>query len=243
MLELPNVTLVSVGNGAGELTKEALKDCLKLVKPAAVHHWGNAPLGLGETHHMAHVSTMMGYVKILWRFIPFYVETSHLLHFQWDGWILNPEAWTDEFLTYDYVGALWPWHAYYRVGNGGFSLRSTYLMQHVAKYPDKFPEVKQEDEGLCRTYRAKLEAWGAKYAPEQMAKRFSVEHGRPGNLKPFGFHDCRNWPRLLGWEETLRRVSLANDYVKAKLEFKALMKSVDYYRRTIGATASSQAAD
>lgn len=36
-----------------------------------------------------------------------YIETPHVLVVQYDGFILNPDAWTDEFLEYDYVGAPW----------------------------------------------------------------------------------------------------------------------------------------
>ena len=34
-----------------------------------------------------------------------HVDTSHVLTFQTDGFILNPQAWTDNFLKYDWVGA------------------------------------------------------------------------------------------------------------------------------------------
>ena len=67
-----------------------------------------------------------------------YVNTSHVLIIQYDGFILNPDAWTDEFLKYDYIGAPWlvdNWSVEkfdfpkelmgkLVVGNGGFSLRS-----------------------------------------------------------------------------------------------------------------------
>ena len=35
-------------------------------------------------------------------------RTSHVLVTQWDGFVLDAGAWTDDFLAYDYVGAVWP---------------------------------------------------------------------------------------------------------------------------------------
>ncbi len=36
-----------------------------------------------------------------------YVATPFALVIQYDGFILNPDAWRDEFLDYDYIGAPW----------------------------------------------------------------------------------------------------------------------------------------
>lgn len=36
-----------------------------------------------------------------------YIETDYVLIVQYDGFILNPKAWMDEFLEYDYIGAPW----------------------------------------------------------------------------------------------------------------------------------------
>ena len=66
-----------------------------------------------------------------------HVETSHALVVQWDGYVVNPDAWTDAFLDVDYCGAPWPWgDDDRRVGNGGFSLRSRRLIDALAS-----PEV------------------------------------------------------------------------------------------------------
>ena len=39
----------------------------------------------------------------------------------------------------------------------------------------------------------------------------------------FGFHGIWNWPRVLRREALLRRIELANDYVRAKVEWPELM--------------------
>ncbi len=43
---------------------------------------------------------------VIWELDKF-VDTPHVLIVQHDGFILNPRAWTDEFLNYDYIGAPW----------------------------------------------------------------------------------------------------------------------------------------
>jgi len=60
------------------------------------------------------------------------IDTQFTLVTQWDGYVINAEAWTEEFLDYDYIGARWIGDVVkaagsppeYNVGNGGFSLRS-----------------------------------------------------------------------------------------------------------------------
>ena len=37
------------------------------------------------------------------------MRTPHVLLIQWDGFVVNPSAWSDEFLDFDYVGARWGW--------------------------------------------------------------------------------------------------------------------------------------
>ena len=38
-----------------------------------------------------------------------HIETTHMLIIQDHGFVVNPSAWTDEFLEYDYIGAPWAW--------------------------------------------------------------------------------------------------------------------------------------
>lgn len=70
-----------------------------------------------------------------------YIETSHVLIVQADGFVLNPGLWNPGWLDYDYVGAPWPETLRVgkyviplanRVGNGGFSLRSRRLLKMTA---------------------------------------------------------------------------------------------------------------
>ena len=75
-----------------------------------------------------------------------YIETTHALIVQWDGKILNPSKWTEDFLNFDYIGApLIPrnddfeycrdeFNSFYTVGCGGFSIRSKELLKAPTKY-------------------------------------------------------------------------------------------------------------
>jgi hypothetical protein len=156
-----------------------------------------------------------------------FVKTSHVLIIQYDGFILNPEAWTDEFLKYDYIGAPW-WHRdNYNVGNGGFSLRSKKLLE-VLQNDSHIDTKGPEDHLICRSYGSYLQQKGIKFAPESLAHTFSIEGalGRP--FKPvkygsiwtneFGFHgfgktDIRNWERFNEFKEESKE-SLATAFKK-----------------------------
>ena len=102
------------------------------------------------------------------------------------------------FMHYDYIGAAWN---HYPVGdqrvfqgNGGFSLRSRRLMEVVATDP-AIRRRHPEDRRICRDYRPHLEqAHGIRFAPEDVARRFSIEgYGQTNrtHTTEFGFHGVR----------------------------------------------------
>jgi hypothetical protein len=101
-----------------------------------------------------------------------HIETDFFLTVQPDGYILNGSAWEDEFLQYDLIGAPWFWDRV--VGNMAFCIRSTRLAKELqsAEYPETFPM----DVNICRKYREALEKKGFKWAPHEVAARFSVEN-------------------------------------------------------------------
>lgn len=127
-----------------------------------------------------------------------YVDSDVLL-VQNDGYILDGTKWNDEFLEYDYVGAPWPPQTHFkdgeeiRVGNGGFSYRSKNLLDAPKilglEFTDKETGYWHEDGFLCVHYRDALEAYGIKFAPVEVAARFSRELEVPETVKEtFGFH-------------------------------------------------------
>ena len=73
-----------------------------------------------------------GYSKFCISDMAKHIDTSHVLIIHPDGYIQNPSAWNDEWLTYDYVGSSWWFKDGKNVGNGGFSLRSKKLLDILA---------------------------------------------------------------------------------------------------------------
>ena len=119
-----------------------------------------------------------------------HISTAHALCIQWDGYVLNAQAWDASFLDYDYIGSVWPQFGDgHRVGNGGFSLRSKRLLEACRDLP--FNGSQPEDVLIGRIWRTRLENQGLKFAPEDVARRFSYERLRPSGQE-FGFHGAFN---------------------------------------------------
>jgi len=148
------------------------------------------------------------YSRFVLRLLPAYITTSHVLVTQWDGFVVDGSAWRDEFLQYDYIGAVWHDQPPGRnVGNGGFSLRSQRCLQ--AGLDPHITDLHPEDEMLCRRHRGWLESeHGLRYAPAELASQFAFENIEPGGTC-FGFHGPYNLPRwldeatLLQWLDAL----------------------------------------
>jgi hypothetical protein len=116
-----------------------------------------------------------------------YIKTDFVLSVHWDGYIINANAWQPEFLNYDYIGAIWPWHPEgLRVGNGGFSLRSKRLLELTASSGFVYKD-RNEDDLICHVNRDYLVRNGVRFAPEELARYFSFERELT-NIETFGFH-------------------------------------------------------
>lgn len=152
-----------------------------------------------------------------------HINSSHVLVVQWDGYVVNPNAWTDEFLAYDYIGAPWEFHNdEYRVGNGGFSLRSKKLLE--ALQDTDITDFHPEDDAICRKYRPLLEKrYGIRFAPEELAKRFSFESIIPKKM-PFGFHALHNMGAILAPEELPEFISELSPNIVQSNQYALLCK-------------------
>jgi hypothetical protein len=240
-LHLPDVTIVCIDNVAQDLARLALRDTLRLIKPAETLFWtdggGSEPeFDWIEARELPfHERGREAADQPLWYEAPFAVETSHCLTVQWDGWVINADAWDPGFLDYDYIGAPWPWHRPgQQVGNGGFSLRSRRLMNFLAERRGNLPYRYPEDDLIGRHYRPFLEAHGFRFAPVEVAARFSFEHGRP-SFPTFGYHDVRNWGWVLSDDEIDARLDAASAYVVKKTELIAqMLKNRDAIRALEG---------
>lgn len=117
---------------------------------------------------------------------------EHCLGIHWDGFISNPDAWTDTFLEYDYIGAAWPDNV---VGNNGFCLVSQRYWKSITMLglEPTIEACHPSDALVCRDgwrhktgYRGRLERFGVKFAPLEVARAFSVENEEV--TTSFGFH-------------------------------------------------------
>ena len=153
-----------------------------------------------------------------------HVETEHVLLIQWDGYVVNPEAWRDDFLDHDYIGARWGFHEdAHCVGNGGFSLRSRRLLE--ALQDPAIDRFEPEDEMICRHYRPMLESrYGMRFAPPEVADRFSFETTYPQG-RPLGFHGLFNMWLFLDDAEVADFVAAMPRSVLGSIQFLSLAKN------------------
>lgn len=200
-IALPSVTLVAVTSVALSATMRALMQSLRFVHFGQVLWLSDQPV-LPERHagitwrKIDRLDSREAYSQFMLHDLAEHISTTHVLTVQWDGYVLNPAGWSDDFLEYDYIGAPWPqFQDAHRVGNGGFSLRSVRLLKACRELPRNTAEA--EDIAICRTHRALLEqGHGLQFAPEPVARRLSYER-TPATGAEFGFHGVFNLARIM----------------------------------------------
>ena len=228
MINLPNVTLVSVSCVRVHKAVRALRKCMNGLKFKEAILVTDEKLDLSKYGiKVVQVEKLdyKGYNQFVLYRLKDVVKTDYALLVQDDGYVLRPEKWTDEFLKYDYIGAPWPKDLHFtkegvnvRVGNGGFSFRSRKLMEAPTRLGLEFTDngvgYFNEDGNLCVYHRKTLEDNGVKFAPVSVASMFSREVTCPDSYdKPFGFHARRDGlPGLMIHVEKLGR--RANKHAK-----------------------------
>ena len=194
---LSNVTLLGLDCVDINRLKLAANICQRHFEFGSVKLLSSIPDSDPRVVPIDHVGSIEKYSHFFVKKIHDHVDTEFVLVIQYDGFILNPEAWTDDFLNYDYIGAPWWYEDENNVGNGGFSLRSKKLLKILAE-DESIQEHHPEDHHIARTYGNYLRSKGIIFAPEHIANKFSIE----GCLKEpmpvkygsiwtneFGFHD------------------------------------------------------
>jgi hypothetical protein len=154
------------------------------------------------------IKTTKDYSNLLLTGLRQYIAGTHVLIIQWDSFILHPEHWSDDFLQYDYIGAVWPHHPDTPVGNGGFSLRSVKLLEALES--PTITKRHPEDFCICVDNKATLEnQFDIRFAPEKIAEQFAVE--RTSWHPAFGFHGFFNFGKALSPEELSAFLDLLPD--------------------------------
>jgi hypothetical protein len=227
-LSLPGVTLCAIASINVEATVSALRKCLesadfgvcRLLTDAAIVGGGGICVV-----PIRKIRTAAEYSQFLLTELIEHVQTPHCLIIQWDGFILDADAWDSEFLQYDYIGASWPQFTDGRdVGNGGFSLRSRKLLEVCRDH--RFQLHHPEDVAICRTNRDLLEqSHGIRFANRPIADRFAFERTVPSE-KAFGFHGIFNMIRVLGVDQFWSTYRKLDDRSTALADFRAILSEL-----------------
>ena len=162
-----------------------------------------------------------------------YIDTDFAIVFQYDGFILNTNAWSSDFLKYDYIGAPWYHLGDLHVGNGGFSLRSKKLISWLSKNWQRVNvPLHPEDVFISRFARPMLEKDGMVFADEMTASHFSKEGNEHSVMwnGEFGFHGI-NYTDISHWKDV-------HQEYKRKLEYPlddycTLMRKYPIYDGTV----------
>ncbi|MDE2037798.1 MAG: hypothetical protein KGI69_01070 [Patescibacteria group bacterium] len=214
MLKLPHVTLLGIDCVNVERLQAAMDVCQKDVDFGAAKLLTSLPTDDSRLVDISPIKNIQEYSRFCAEDLVKYVDTDYVLLVQYDGFILNPESWMDEFLKYDYIGAPWlvaNWSVRdfnfpasllgtKVVGNGGFSLRSKRFLEVSAKLmrEGKIPQIHPEDVSLCIWHRDLLDAEGIKIAPAELAEAFSIEGDDNVFDRQFGFHGF-SWTDIDKW--------------------------------------------
>lgn len=185
------ITVVAMDFKNHELTRRAVELTLQRIQPKELLIISDKQFyPEGTFIKAAAPATFVDYAWMMMKWIGPLIDTGHALYIQYDGMPWDPDQWDDDFLNYDYIGAVWPWEPEgQNVGNGGFSLRSKRFLdacRDSAIYMDE-KRAQAEDASLCIDHRPYLEnIHNIKFAPTEVAHRFSYEVERKG--QSWGWH-------------------------------------------------------
>jgi hypothetical protein len=194
-----DISLVIVDTASHTLAKFAIEQTLKTIDCKEVLVFSDKQIIQGAKHIPIRPNiNLHDYSEIMIKHLWLHVETEHALVIQWDAMAVNQHLWTDDFLKYDYIGAIWPWPQQGIVmGNGGFSLRSRKLIEALRDQRVQLGGFAghNEDIAICVDHRKLLqEEYGIEYAPVDLARQFATENEWLGPT--FGFHGPWNIPRF-----------------------------------------------
>jgi len=164
------VTLACVDTGNRvDLASRAIRECLNRATFESVKLLTD-DLTQPYAIQIPKIQGVAGYSNFVVRELHKYIETSHVILIQWDGYVLNPLAWQSRFLNFDYVApAYGNW-----VGIGGFTLRSRKLLKILATFKPHL-RAHPEDAFISLTHQAELQKMGVKYATLEVAQGWAQE--------------------------------------------------------------------
>ncbi|MBW4425772.1 MAG: hypothetical protein KME50_15295 [Nostoc desertorum CM1-VF14] len=167
------------------------------------------------------IRSLVEYSRFVIKELNSFIDTEFCLVTQGDGFIINPQLWSEEFLNYDYIAAPWRKQTHLvnsqgktvdildftknRVGNGGFSLRSKKLLE-VSSQLD-FDNLKtsslSEDLIICHYFHDWFKDQDIKFAPLEIAVKFSFE-------QPIEELDNFSWENTFGFHGKTSLIPVLN---------------------------------
>jgi len=230
MLELSGVTLACVDTVNHALALRALVLSRRGLQFAHTLFLTDAvPSGIDvddaiEIRPIARLASRDEYSRFVLKSLLHHVTTPHVLLIQWDGYVVNADAFEAAFLECDYIGAKWYWFDDgMKVGNGGFSLRSRRLLE--ALQDPRIELVDAEDITIGRAFRPLLSSeYGIRYADEALADRFAFEAAYPAEM-PFGFHGLYNFCRVVPPDELAHLAPQFSDAIARSLQLGQLLRN------------------
>lgn len=203
MLNLPQITLIALGTKNVEGMYNALQQSQKGIK------WGAVKL---VTEIQCNTIDEWNHAIVFE--LRHFVDTQFCMLIHPDGFVVHPESWRPEFLSFDYIGSPWPLptddYSYrtpdgeiVRVGNS-VSIRSKDFLElpHALEVAWRPYYGNTSEDGFLTCHNRRLfQHFGARYAPIEVAKWFGREREIPENQdvdKPFCFHladNPENWGR------------------------------------------------
>jgi hypothetical protein len=193
-INLKNVTLVAISSIRINQTLKALNicknfcdfhDCIFFTHKKVNFNYIKIPV----------LKNINDYNNFVVKKLSSYIKSDYCLTIHWDGFIVNPNAWTDDFFKYDYIGSPWPQHDNI-CGNGGFCLKSKKFLNVQEKYLSKMIVNEPEDVILSFKLRDLFKKEKCKYAPPKVAYKFATEKGNYENNQSFGFHSFKFNPQF-----------------------------------------------
>lgn len=241
MKHISNVTLVAVATTDVEATAKALQFSIRdLSFDRVLLISSYNPFPETESYEQIDIQPFNS-VGEWGEFVVFelhrHIHTDHIILIHADGFIVNPESWSDEFLEYDFIGAPWPlpkddfsyrdhFGNIIRVGNS-VSLRSLKLLRLPSEIGLDWATADHgffhEDGFLCVQNRHILQYYGINYAPLSVACQFSRERSIQENkeINPFAFHKWdganRHYPRFTAKSTFGYQIRKTLNKVKQKL--------------------------
>ncbi|MGH8801180.1 MAG: DUF5672 family protein, partial [Casimicrobiaceae bacterium] len=116
MRELPDVTLACIDTANHVLALRALTHSMRGLAFGRVQLLTDriptgveVPQGIAVAE-IAPLASRDDYSRFVLKSLAEHIETTHVLLVQWDGYVVNADAFDEAFLDTDYIGAKWFWY-------------------------------------------------------------------------------------------------------------------------------------